>query len=118
MTRRLLPLATAAVLVAASAAAARAAEAFDPAPQARVAYADLNLATADGRAMLEARVAAAIGRICPAADGRDLARAKAVAACRAAARTDVAPQLAAAATRALAQARAAPPAGARAGGEN
>lgn len=117
MTHLLAPLAPfAAALAAATAAPAQPADAFGPAPQARVGYADLNLATADGRAILDARVAAAIGRLCPPADIHDLARAKAVAACRAAARAGAEPQLTAAASRALMQARAS--GDTRPGGEN
>jgi UrcA family protein len=43
------------------------------APSERVAYRDLNLATTLGRARFERRIAAAVKRVCPAADIRDLA---------------------------------------------
>ena len=114
MIRFLLPLAAAAAAMTGVAAAkAQPAYAVDVAPQARVAFGDLSLATPQGRAAMEARMSAAIARICPAADIRDLGRGRAVEACRAAARASSAEQLAAASARALAQAHAAAPAGER-----
>jgi len=107
-----------ALALAAGAARAQPADGLGPAPQARVAFADLNLATAQGRTRLDARVTAAIARICPDAGVRDLARVHAVEACRAAARSGVQPQLAAAASRAQALARTAEPPGPRAAGQN
>jgi UrcA family protein len=43
------------------------------APSVRVAYRDLDLSTASGRDGFERRLAAAVRRVCPVADGRDLA---------------------------------------------
>ena len=45
----------------------------DEAPSVRVSYEDLNLATEAGRARFDRRLAAAVRRVCPAADVRDLA---------------------------------------------
>ena len=59
-------------LAAALAFAPNAVAAHDKAPSVRVAYSDLNLASKVGRARFDGRLAAAVKRVCPAADARDL----------------------------------------------
>ena len=57
----------------------------------RVSYADLNLATAPGRDVLEGRIAGAARRVCEIEDSRELALAQATNVCRSAAISDAQP---------------------------
>ena len=52
------------VFAASALAAGPAGAAADPAPQMRVSYADLNLATASGRATFERRISHAVDQVC------------------------------------------------------
>jgi UrcA family protein len=63
-------------------------------PSVRVAYSDLNLASAAGAATLERRIAHAVETVCPAPVTRQLAEIQAVDACRRAAFRQIAAQLA------------------------
>ncbi len=107
--------AAAAVIAACAGAGPAAAQAEAPARMA-VSYADLNLATPYGRDVLEARLSAAVARVCPAGDARDLTARKPVQACRAAALGGVVGQLAQAEAHAMLEARAAQQASGRAAG--
>ena len=57
-----------------------------------VSYADLNLASADGRDVLDQRIASAASQLCGPSDGRDLVWARAVEACQQATIGAVQPQ--------------------------
>jgi UrcA family protein len=67
---------------------------------ARVAYADLNLATAFGQAKLQRRIHFAAAQVCDVADAMDLKFNRAVGECRAGAVMDAQPAYAAAVARA------------------
>lgn len=68
--------------------------AADPVSEARlhVSYADLNLATADGQAKFDRRIAKAIDTLCPAPTSKSLKQALDVQQCRTTAEASVVPQ--------------------------
>jgi UrcA family protein len=74
-----------AFLIVGASGAASAAEPVDAAPAAKVAYGDLNLASAQGVSMLHARIVSAARQVCNSQDVdiRDLQRFSAAAACEA-----------------------------------
>lgn len=67
-----------------------------------VAYADLNLASAQGQAMLEHRIESAVRRVCDANDSRELAMRAASRKCQLAARSVARPSMEVAVQRAAA----------------
>jgi UrcA family protein len=65
------------------------AQAQAEAPSVRVAYGDLNLSTTAGRERLDRRLAAAVKRVCPSVDVRDLAAQQAARRCAADTRSNL-----------------------------
>ena len=70
------------MLIASAPGAALAQQTLPAQPSEWVSYADLNLATADGQAALDRRIAGAVGRVCPRATNQTWMQRMAARTCR------------------------------------